>query len=281
MFTIRTSWRRAASRLALVSTVGIVCLIAVPMASASSIANVRSHIRRADHALTQISGSGSAQGDVAAQVPGVTSQLGAATDIGVNMAVHAHTRRLRAAAARVLSLVANADARAESVLSNTAAAASGTASVGVLQADVQVAQADALTLQALVDLGVDGSAQVSAAQNTIATVSATAETMLADLVTTVTPGCTSTDASVSAVVSDIPASVDAELNPVSVTLPEIGSIVNGNGSLLVDLVSQETADTQASLSASADCAPASGSDDGSGSGTGGSATGSGSVTIAL
>jgi hypothetical protein len=255
-----SSSRRITARLAVVGIVGISCLAVTSAAFASPVSKVRSHLRHAHRALDQLA-SGAVSGNVSVPLLALTSQLGIAANITTNLAIHADTPNLERTAAKVLSLVAGMEAQAENVLTGELSMVSGADEALVLTADLQVTQARGLALSALSDLALETTAKVGVIENTVTTLSTTAEGLLASLVTVVTRnsiGCPSISAFAAEVASDIPATVHAELNPLSVTLPVIGTIVNANGSLLAGLVSQETSATKAAVSASSDCVPSDG-----------------------
>jgi hypothetical protein len=276
MFNPTRSISRSITRLVVIGIVGVTGLAVTPAAFAKKpLSKVRTHLRRAHHALDSVA-SAAATGNVAAPLATLTSQLGMAANISMNLAVHAQTPNAEAVAANALSIVAHAEANAENVLTADVETVKASEEAAVLKADLQVTESREMTLSALSNLSVESQADANAISDHVANLSASAKGLLVDLVASTTSntiGCPSPSAFEGVVASDIPASVQAQLDPVSVSLPTLNATVNGNGTLLSGLVSGQASDTSAQVSMSSDCTPVDSGDQSSASGSGDASTG--------
>jgi hypothetical protein len=131
---IYTRVRSLSAPVALISALAL-----APVANASPVAKVRSHVRSADIALHSVS-SAAASGNVDVPLGTLTSQLGAAARISANLAVHANTQGAEQTAAAALAMVAREEAKAEMKLTAEASAVSGAEQSEVANAAITVAQ---------------------------------------------------------------------------------------------------------------------------------------------
>jgi hypothetical protein len=283
----RSTPRRLVPGLAVAATVTAAGLSAVPAASAkpvSPLSPIKMHVHHADVALHAVV-KAAAKGKVTIPLSLLNSQLSIAANLSADLAVDADTPKLESIAASALNLVAGEEAKVKDLLTAELSTLPKVEVNAVLRADLAATQGEELALSDITHLQIEAKGVVARLKVKISGLANTATSLLTNLLGQLLPssiGCPSVGGSGQINVSGKPVDVQSLLNPVGLSIPVVGDILDAGTSLVSGLVSQEVAHAKVQLQAQAGCQTADGSDaNTSGNGDAGS-TGAGvSASVGL
>jgi hypothetical protein len=263
--------RVAAARLAVAGALCAGSLAAAPSALASPTSSVSSHVHRADVALSAVA-STTASGQVSLSLAQLTAQLGAAAKVSADLAVHAHTPKLRTIAVSALKLVAGEEARANATLKSVTSEVSGAAQAVAVKAEIEITHGLELSVNGLARLAADARAKAHVGTGEVAQLASDAQGLLAKLAVETTPevnGCPSAS-TFADVAARAAASEEAKVRA-ALSSPVIGDVVNAGGSLFATVTADEVAKVKAQALVAVSC-PATNPADGQQGTPGGSGT---------
>jgi hypothetical protein len=257
-YQVHTRGRRIAAPVALAGALAASAFALTPAAFASHHSSVSSNVHRADLALRTVT-SAAAPGNVSVPLSALLGDLGAATKLSTNLAVHASTPHAEQLAASALTLLAREQTKAEVKLTATLATATGVEQAAIAHAASTVAEGRELALSALARLATQARAEAHAGAHAIATELATVSTagqgVLAKLLTELQPGTANcpSDTPLAQLASTETAAAQADVTRVEGIVSLLGDGLSADVSQLALVTAKQADQIDVQLKAAANC----------------------------